>query len=288
MEDPEEADLNLYAYVSGHALKAIDPLGLQETDYRPALRDLGGPQPPPPPGTSSYGGVTVQHLGGGEHQSSTVEIKTPDARAAPQPAPSRPGSRPGEEVLGLLGHVGIGAVKGTALGAGVATGCAATGPGAPACMAAAVVYGGYSLWRDREKLVSDPYEAAETIGTFATIVPSAKFTRAQLASVPEHALFSGPKGAPVPGTGKAAGRAFPAKVRPGQPGPPKVLSSKAIKKSDATKVAARSGQRGGVVGSKTQSKKMGGRRDQGHRGGPPHTHPPEGQGSGHFWEREEQ
>lgn len=45
---------------------------------------------------------------------------------------------------------------------------------------------------------------------------------------------------------------------------------------------------GGVVGSKTQSKKMGGRRDQGHRGGPPHTHPPEGQGSGHFWEREEQ
>lgn len=127
-----------------------------------------------------------------------------DVRATPQAAPSRPGSRPGEEVLGLLGHVAIGAGKGTAIGAGVATACGATGPGAPACMAAAAVYGGYSLWRDRQKLLSDPYEAAETIGTFATVVPSAKFTRAQLASVPEHALYSGPKGRTV-GELRAAG-----------------------------------------------------------------------------------
>lgn len=141
-------------------------------------RAESGHEPPAPSGTTFL---------------QKMEIRG-DVRATPQAAPSRPGSRPGEEVLGLLGHVAIGAGKGTAIGAGVATACGATGPGAPACMAAAAAYGGYSLWRDRQELLSDPYEAAETIGTFATVVPSAKFTRAQLASVPEHALFSGPKG----------------------------------------------------------------------------------------------
>lgn len=87
----------------------------------------------------------------------------------------------------------------------------------------------------------------------------------------------------VAGTGKKAGNAYPAKVRPGQPGPPKKLSTKPRKKSDAVKETKKQGQWGGTIGSKTQGKQMGGRTDDGHQGGPPHTHAPVGEGTGHWW-----
>jgi hypothetical protein len=173
-------------------LKSIDPLGLEKSQAE-HLQDLdqgnktngewnvAGPalehEPPAPPGTTFLPRLQVRGSAPG--------------RAGP--AISRPGSRPGEEVLGLMGEVAIGAGEGAVVGAGVAVGCAATGPAAGACMGAAVAYGAYSLWESRGELASNPYEAARTIGGMSTIVPSAKFSRAQLATVPEHALFSGPK-----------------------------------------------------------------------------------------------
>jgi len=87
----------------------------------------------------------------------------------------------------------------------------------------------------------------------------------------------------IAGTGKRAGRAYTASVKGVKAGPPRVGS--AVKKSDAPKVTARGGHKGGVVGSKTQSKKMDGRQDKGHQGGPDHKHPTEQQGKGHFWEK---
>lgn len=86
---------------------------------------------------------------------------------------------------------------------------------------------------------------------------------------------------PVPGTGKKAGRAHKAKVRPGQPGAPKKVSTKPVKKSDALKEAGRDGRHGGVVTSKTQARKAGGRMDGPHQDGLPHGHPPDGKG--HAW-----
>jgi hypothetical protein len=41
---PSEADLNLYAYVSGQALKAVDPLGLNREQVNAALQDQGAGQ----------------------------------------------------------------------------------------------------------------------------------------------------------------------------------------------------------------------------------------------------
>jgi RHS repeat-associated protein len=49
-----------------------------------------------------------------------------------------------------------------------------------------------------------------------------------------------PKGAPVAGTGRKAGRAFKAKVQKGQAGPPRKVGKKPVKKSDAPKEAGRS------------------------------------------------
>jgi RHS repeat-associated protein len=91
---------------------------------------------------------------------------------------------------------------------------------------------------------------------------------------------------PVPGTGKGAGRPQHGAVRPGQAGPPRVVRpTHPPKKSDAPKDAARGGRFGGVIGSKGDRGRMGGRQDQGHKGGPPHGHPTEQQGKGHLWER---
>ena len=93
------------------------------------------------------------------------------------------------------------------------------------------------------------------------------------------------KGTPVPGTGKKAGNAYPAKVKPDVEGPPVITSTKPVKKSDATKEATRKGKFGGVVGSKTQSKKMGGPTDSPHQNGLPHTHAPNRTPHGHFWHK---
>ncbi len=65
----------------------------------------------------------------------------------------------------------------------------------------------------------------------------------------------------IPGTGRKAGNAYSATVKGVKSGPPRVGST--VKESDAPKVTARSGHKGGVVGSKTQSKKMDGRPDKG-------------------------
>lgn len=97
---------------------------------------------------------------------------------------------------------------------------------------------------------------------------------------------SGNRNPPVPGTGKGAGKPQYGSVKPGQPGPPKVnRPTHGPKKSDAPQEAGRQGRHGGVIGSRGDREKMGGRQDQGHQGGPPHGHPPEGQGKGHLWER---
>ncbi|MCP5396182.1 MAG: RHS repeat-associated core domain-containing protein [Sphingomonadaceae bacterium] len=94
------------------------------------------------------------------------------------------------------------------------------------------------------------------------------------------------KRTPVPGTGKGAGKPQYGSVRPGQSGPPKVnRPTHPPKKSDVTQEAGRQGRYAGVIGSSGDRAKMGGRQDQGHQGGPPHGHPPEGQGKGHLWER---
>jgi RHS repeat-associated protein len=98
------------------------------------------------------------------------------------------------------------------------------------------------------------------------------------------------KGAPVPGTGKKAGRAYPAKVKvdvKGKPveGEPVITSKKPVKKSDATKEATRRGKFGGVVGSKKQSKQMGSPEDPPRKKGLPHTHAPDRTPEGHFWWR---
>jgi len=94
------------------------------------------------------------------------------------------------------------------------------------------------------------------------------------------------RGEPVPGTGKKAGKPQYGSVKPGVSGPPKVnRPTHGPKKSDAPKEAGRQGKYGGVIGSRGDRKKMGGRQDSGHNGGPPHGHPPEGDGEGHLWER---
>ena len=84
----------------------------------------------------------------------------------------------------------------------------------------------------------------------------------------------------VAGTGRKAGQAFKARVRPGQPGPPQKLAP--VKKSDALKESSRSGRHGGVITSKTQARKAGGRMDPAHvEGGLPHGHVP--RRTGHAW-----
>lgn len=99
---------------------------------------------------------------------------------------------------------------------------------------------------------------------------------------------SGPSRAPVPGTGRSAGQPQYGAVKPGQSGPPRVVRpTHPPKKTDAPQEAGRAGRHAGVIGSKGDREKMGGRQDKGHQGGPPHGHPTKGQGRGHLWERPE-
>ena len=91
-----------------------------------------------------------------------------------------------------MGEVAIGAGEGAVLGSAVAVGCAATGPAVGACMGAAAAYGAYSLWESRGELATNPYAAARTIGGMATVVPSAKFTRLELAKCRSTRCSPGP------------------------------------------------------------------------------------------------
>ncbi len=88
---PGEADWNLYAYVSGAALKAIDPLGLQVDQGGTGQPNVGPDEPqvsgaPPPsatpqeagPGTGSEG----YHAGGaGKWKSSCEQSQKPDTES---------------------------------------------------------------------------------------------------------------------------------------------------------------------------------------------------------------
>jgi RHS repeat-associated protein len=91
------------------------------------------------------------------------------------------------------------------------------------------------------------------------------------------------RGTPVPGTGRRAGQPQHGAVTPGRSGPPRVVRpTHGVKKSDTGQVAGRGGRRGGVIGSEGDRGRMP-TQHPGHRGGPPHAHPPTGRG--HVWPR---
>jgi len=123
LHDPGQADLNLYAYVRGMALRAVDPLGLAETaagfgkDHRPTEANMSvqaGPAPPvnasvPESGQELQSVATPQSL----HVSQRLaHLSVVDSKPLEQSGPS-------EVLFAALPPVRIGkAVVGAVTGAG--------------------------------------------------------------------------------------------------------------------------------------------------------------------------
>lgn len=196
---PGRADLNLYAYVKGAVLKAIDPVGLQEAgpssswnqeqfEYE-ATHDIPAGTAPssaaapatavpkPALGASSSPSASYVDTGHAPNPSHGSFPADPTPTGPSSPLAGGKGDQAGKEVLGLLGVSALGAGAGAAAGygAGAAIGfvCGASVVCGLAVGGTALAYGGYKLWEERHELASDPYKAAFTIsslgagGTFA-------------------------------------------------------------------------------------------------------------------------
>ncbi len=80
---PGEADLNLYAYVHGGVLRAIDPVGLED---KPGSADAGAPAANG--GSTEVGGAPVEDSGPHIRLNELTIVGTVPAKAAPSSAPT--------------------------------------------------------------------------------------------------------------------------------------------------------------------------------------------------------
>jgi RHS repeat-associated protein len=160
IHSPGAADLNLYAYVRGAALKAIDPLGLQEAPSPQDIPDGGYPAPTDMATPGGKGVVNVTEI--------VISAKPRPKQAAPAAAPTN-GSEAGEAVLGLLGTQALAAAK-SAASTGAEGALTLACPMCSAYLAYERAGEPSELATNPGKLLEDPYVLADVTGQ---IVPGA-------------------------------------------------------------------------------------------------------------------